>query len=104
MPAIAGVRPTRNGPILRHRSAPSKPALAESGQGARAANNIVRPQTKNRRAGIWEPNPLPRSVRAQEDGRIWQSLLPIGITAVDFPVIYGNIAALFAMSDADLRT
>jgi acyl carrier protein len=25
------------------------------------------------------------------------------ITTVDFPVIYGNIAALFAMSDADLR-
>jgi acyl carrier protein len=28
---------------------------------------------------------------------------PLGITAVDFSVIYGNIAALFAMSDADLR-
>jgi acyl carrier protein len=27
-----------------------------------------------------------------------------GIAAVDFSVIYGNIAALFAMSDADLRT
>jgi acyl carrier protein len=27
-----------------------------------------------------------------------------GIAAVDFPVIYGNIAALFAMSDVDLRT
>ena len=30
--------------------------------------------------------------------------LPWGIAAVDFPVIYVNIAALFAMSDADLRT
>ena len=27
-----------------------------------------------------------------------------GIAAVDFSVIYGNIAALFAMSDANLRT
>ena len=30
--------------------------------------------------------------------------LPWGIAAVDFPVIYVNIAAIFAMSDADLRT
>jgi acyl carrier protein len=80
------------------------------------ANNIVRPQTKNRGAGIWEPNPLPRRVGAQEDGRISppsraratacerSRSSPRGIAAVDFPVIYGNIAALFAMSDADLRT
>src|SRR5438309_11318348 len=69
-----------------------------------AASNIVRPQTKNRRAGIWESNPLPRRGGAQENGRIWRSLLPVRITTVDFPVIYGNIAALCAMSDADLRT
>jgi len=65
---------------------------------------------------MWEPNPLPRRVGAQEDGRIsppsrarataWERSRssPRGIVAVDFPVIYGNIAALFAMSDADLRT
>src|SRR5438128_1961528 len=63
-------RPRRNGPTLRHRSASSKPASAKSGQGAMVASNIVRPETKNRRAGIWEPNPLPSRVGAQEDGRL----------------------------------
>src|SRR5207253_3190902 len=33
-----------------------------------------------------------------------KSLLPVKNAAVDFSVIYGNIAALFAMSDADLRS
>jgi hypothetical protein len=38
--------------------------------------------------------PLLRHVRAQEDGAIWKSLLPVRITMVDFPATYVNIAAL----------
>jgi len=45
--------------------------------------------------GLW-----PRRANGSERSRSSHG----GIAAVDFPVIYGNIAALFAMSDADLRT
>jgi hypothetical protein len=37
---------------------------------------------------------LLRDVGAQEDGRIWKSFFRVGITTVDFPAIYVNIAAL----------
>jgi hypothetical protein len=76
---MARVRPARNGPMLRHRNAPSKPASAVNGQSAATTKRLVSPVAIDRLVRIKNGNPLPPCSRTQE---AWSALWNIDLQSV----------------------
>jgi hypothetical protein len=76
---MARVRPARNGPMLRHRNAPSKPASAVNGQSAATRKRLVSPVAIDRLVRIKNGNPLPPCSRTQE---AWSALWNIDLQSV----------------------
>src|ERR1051326_5182803 len=66
---MAWVRPPRNGPTLRHRSAPSKLEAANSGKSAAKITRVTSPLAANRLVPMQKRNPLPPCSHVQEHWR-----------------------------------